>query len=87
MEVLVKRHYCLEDYTWINTRHDGGHPITQAYWIVQRLSMMFDGVKECDLGHLMHVDSITSYSGRVMEDAPFKAPLRRMFQEEGLAFE
>ena len=81
LEVLVNNGYCHEDYHWVSTREDGGHAYTQAAWIIQRLARLFPGIQQYKLGLLLGIKNISSYTSRVEEDSPFKAPIRKMFEK------
>ncbi len=86
LDALVKHHYCREDYTWINTKHENGHAYTQALWIIQRLVDMHEELVEYKIGLMMGIKHIGSYSSRIPPEVPFKGPILELFEKENLEF-
>ena len=83
LQVLVINHYCSEDYRWINAKM-GGKSNAQAYWVAHLLQLTFPQFLLSDIGELLGVAHIGSYSSRVDETSPFKIPIQKVFQDAGL---
>ena len=87
--VLADNGYCRrsgKDYHWIGTK-EGGYAYTQAAWIIQCLSHMFPDIRQNKLGLMLGIRNISSYTSRILEDAPYKSTIRKMFRDNGLKFE